>query len=116
VEPYERFPQTLPAGRQAGAGFSSRCPLNSAARAEQLLKTFSSRVRAVRYNKRMSKQTYFYAVSGFFLVAGALHLIRAVSGWEVTIADVSIPVWLSWVVVFLAGFLFYQGIQHGRKM
>lgn len=64
----------------------------------------------------MSKQTYYYAVSGIFLIIGVLHLVRALSGWEAVIAGITIPVWISWAAVIVAGYLAVRGFQFGRKM
>jgi hypothetical protein len=42
------------------------------------------------------------AVAVFALVA-VLHLLRLFAGWEVVVAGIIIPVWLSWIGVILAG-------------
>ena len=64
----------------------------------------------------MSKQTYYYVVSGLFLVIGAFHLVRVLSGWEAVIAGVEIPMWISWAAIVLAGYLAVRGFQFGKKL
>ena len=76
----------------------------------------SDRWPRVRYYTTMSKQTYYYGVAGVFLVVAALHLARALGGWEAVIAGVEIPVWVSWVAVAIAGYLAVRGYQFGSKM
>jgi hypothetical protein len=42
------------------------------------------------------------AVAVFALVA-LLHLLRLFAGWEILVAGIVIPVWLSWIGLILAG-------------
>ena len=42
------------------------------------------------------------AVAVFALVA-VVHLLRLFAGWEVVVAGIVIPVWLSWIGLILAG-------------
>lgn len=64
----------------------------------------------------MSKQTYYYTVSGVFFLVGTLHLVRVLNGWEAVIAGVIIPMWASWAAVVLAGYLAVRGYQFGKKL
>lgn len=64
----------------------------------------------------MSKQTYYYVVSGVFLVIGVMHFVRAMNEWPAFISGVEIPLWVSWVAVALAGYLSVRGFQYGRKL
>jgi hypothetical protein len=41
--------------------------------------------------------------SGLLAAATFVHLVRAMTGVPVTIGSVAIPLWLSWVVVPVAG-------------
>jgi hypothetical protein len=63
----------------------------------------------------MDKRTYFYTTAVVFLVIGLLHLTRAFRGWEAVIGGVEIPVWASWVVVALAGYLALTGFEFAKK-
>ena len=42
------------------------------------------------------------AVAVFTLVA-LVHLLRLFAGWEVVVAGIVIPVWLSWIGLIFAG-------------
>ena len=64
----------------------------------------------------MSKQTYFYAVSAVFIIVAVLHLVRALSGWELMLGGAEIPMWVSWAVVIITGYLAYRGVRFGRNM
>lgn len=64
----------------------------------------------------MSKQTYYYVVSGVFLIVGVMHLVRVMNQWPAYIAGVEIPLWVSWVAVALTGYLAVRGFQYGRKL
>ncbi len=41
--------------------------------------------------------------SGFFGLAGGVHLVRAVTGLPLAVGGTAIPLWVSWVVFPLAG-------------
>jgi hypothetical protein len=64
----------------------------------------------------MSKQTYYYAVAGVFLLVGVMHLVRVFSQWDAVIAGVDIPLWVSWAAAAIAGYLAVRGFQFGRRM
>jgi len=64
----------------------------------------------------MTKQTYYYVVSGVFAVVALFHFARALSGWEAIIGGVIIPVWVSWAGFALAGYLSIRGYQFGKRM
>lgn len=60
-------------------------------------------------------QKKFSLVAGvIFLVIAVLHLLRIVSGWEVLVAGVSIPLWVNWVGLMVAGYLGYTGIKQSK--
>lgn len=64
----------------------------------------------------MSKQTFYYLVSGVFLLVAVAHLMRAFYGWEAIVGGIAIPVSFSWVAVALAGYLGYRSYGYGKKM
>ncbi len=64
----------------------------------------------------MSKQTFYYVVSGVFFLVAFAHLMRAVYGWEAVIGGVAIPVSFSWGAVLLAGYLGYRSYSFGKKL
>jgi len=54
----------------------------------------------------------FYSISGtIFLLIAVGHLLRILNGWGAEIGSFSIPMWISWVAVVLAGYLSYQGLK-----
>lgn len=56
------------------------------------------------------EQKTFIKISGWiFGVIALVHAVRLVFGWVATINDFVVPVWLSGVVVVIAGYLAYQG-------
>ena len=58
----------------------------------------------------MKTKTFFKVAGIIFLLIASLHLLRAVLGWDILINSVVIPMWVSWVVVVIAGFLAYAGL------
>ncbi|PIP86969.1 hypothetical protein COW81_02795 [Candidatus Campbellbacteria bacterium CG22_combo_CG10-13_8_21_14_all_36_13] len=59
----------------------------------------------------MSKFSYFYFSSFIFFFAGLLHLYRALNGFELSIGPLSIPVWMSWVLVLITGIMVYFSVK-----
>jgi protein-S-isoprenylcysteine O-methyltransferase Ste14 len=49
------------------------------------------------------------------LVVAAAHLLRIVDGWQVTIADSLIPMWVSWLGMLLAGFVGTMLLREARR-
>ena len=55
----------------------------------------------------MNQKTYLQVTGLFLTVAAIVHLLRAVLGWEASVAGWMVPVWLSWIAVVIAGYLAY---------
>lgn len=56
----------------------------------------------------------FSSVAGaIFCAVAAAHLLRIYMGWPVLIGTWSVPIWLSWIAVFVAGALGYFGFRFG---
>ena len=49
-----------------------------------------------------------------FLVVALMHLLRIIFGWSVEIGSLSIPFWVSWLGVLVAGALAYLGFTQYR--
>ena len=49
-----------------------------------------------------------------FLVVAIMHLLRIIFGWSVEIGGLSIPFWVSWLGVLVAGALAYFGFTQRR--
>ncbi len=58
----------------------------------------------------------YTSVSGMlFILIGLVHLWRVSMGYPVTIGEMFVPVWASWVVIVVAAFMAYQGLHKHRK-
>jgi hypothetical protein len=55
-----------------------------------------------------SERMLLHIVGFVFLIVALVHAARLVFGWNVTIGDLAIPLWLSWCGVALAGYLSYS--------
>jgi hypothetical protein len=53
----------------------------------------------------MSRNAYRYVSGSIFGVVALGHLVRALLAVPVQIGDSSIPIWLSWIAVVVAGAL-----------
>ena len=63
----------------------------------------------------MTAKSYCRLAALILAVVAALQLIRAVSGWPITVgATTSIPLWASWVVGVIAGVLAWIGFDASR--
>ena len=49
-----------------------------------------------------------------FIVVAIMHLLRIILGWQVEIGGLSIPFWVSWLGVLVAGALAYFGYTQKR--
>lgn len=56
-----------------------------------------------------------YTTAVIFLIIAVLHLMRVVLGWYAEIGGWTVPFWLSWVAVIIAGFLAYVGFKLANK-
>ena len=52
--------------------------------------------------------------AALFLVMAIAHLLRIILGWQVGIGGVSMPFWLSWLAVLVAGAFAYFGFALKR--
>ena len=60
-------------------------------------------------------QRLFNRVAGaIFLVIAALHLLRLIFGWEAVIAGWPVPQGLSWIALFVSGFLTLTSFKLSR--
>jgi hypothetical protein len=51
-------------------------------------------------------QRIYVAVSGFiFDLVFLLHLLRIIFGWRAEVGEFEVPMWVSWVSLFVAGYL-----------
>ena len=59
--------------------------------------------------QHMSASSYARLAGAIFAIIALLQLARAVAGWPVTVGDVTMPVWPSWVAFAVAGGLAWLG-------
>jgi hypothetical protein len=58
----------------------------------------------------MDQKTFNLIAGLIFAVVALLHLLRAYMGWQVVIADWTVPMWLSWIAFVVAAGLAYFGL------
>ena len=63
----------------------------------------------------MSRKAYFLVAAPIFSLVCLLHLARIVFGWSLVIDNWSVPMWLSWVSLIVAGALAYFGFSLAAK-
>jgi hypothetical protein len=63
---------------------------------------------------RLSRETYMTVTAALFLVVAIMHLLRIIFRWQVEIGGLSIPFWVSWLGVLVAGALAYFGFTQNR--
>ena len=63
----------------------------------------------------MKSQTFYNTSAVLFASIGFVHLLRAVNKWDVMLGDWLAPIWISWLAVFVAGYLAYCGFKLGQK-
>jgi hypothetical protein len=62
----------------------------------------------------MSSRNFSALAAVIFAIVAALHVIRAVAGWPVTIDAMSVPIWASWVACLATGALAWLGFAASR--
>ena len=58
----------------------------------------------------MDQKTFTIVAGVVFLVVALFHLVRIYEGWPVEIGDWSIPMWVSWIGLIVAGGLAFSGL------
>jgi hypothetical protein len=64
----------------------------------------------------MTQRTFFLIAAAVFSLIALGHAIRLLFGWHVTIENVVVPVWISWIGLAIAGYLAYEGFRLGRRI
>jgi hypothetical protein len=57
----------------------------------------------------MNEKTFATIAAVIFALVALLHLLRLVMGWSVVIDSWTVPMWVSWVGLAVAGSLSYYG-------
>ena len=59
----------------------------------------------------MTQRTFNTAAGTVFLLVAILHTLRLLFGWQAIIGGWTIPLWVSWAGVVVAGFLAYSAFN-----
>jgi hypothetical protein len=62
----------------------------------------------------MAQRTFSLITAILFSLIALLHALRLLRGWQATIGDIVVPVWVSWIGLAIAGYLAYQGFKLSR--
>lgn len=57
----------------------------------------------------MTAKSFSLLAAVIFTIIAIVQFIRAISGWEITIATTAVPMWPSWIAVLVAGVLAWLG-------
>ena len=63
----------------------------------------------------MNQGAFVLVTSSIFALIAVLHALRLIYGWNVTIGEWTVPVWVSAVGFLIAGYLALQGLLLRRK-
>ena len=63
----------------------------------------------------MKHGAFLLVTSAIFALIALLHALRLVYGWNVTIGEWTVPVWVSAVGFLIAGYLALQGFRLKRR-
>lgn len=59
----------------------------------------------------MTEKTFSTITAVIFGVVAILHLLRLVLGWAVVVESWTVPMWVSWIGLIVAGGLSYYGTK-----
>ncbi|MCR4279475.1 MAG: hypothetical protein NUV78_01920 [Candidatus Zambryskibacteria bacterium] len=59
----------------------------------------------------MNPKSFLTTAGTIFLIVAVMHFLRVINSWEANIGTWAVPMWLSWVVFLLLGYLAYQGLS-----
>jgi hypothetical protein len=59
----------------------------------------------------MTEKTFATIAAVIFALVALLHLLRLVMGWSVVVDSWTVPMWVSWVGLVVAGGLSYYGAR-----
>jgi hypothetical protein len=63
----------------------------------------------------MSKTVYAVTSGLIFALIATGHVLRLATGWKLTIADQSIPTWVSWIAFVIFTYLASEAFRQSRK-
>jgi hypothetical protein len=59
----------------------------------------------------MDRKTFFIVAGIIFVLVALVHLARIYMDWPVVIGDWSVPIWVSWIGLVIAGGLAIFGLR-----
>jgi len=62
----------------------------------------------------MTPRIFSLITATLFSLIALLHALHLLRGWQVTIGDIVVPLWVSWIGLAIAGYLAYQGVKLSR--
>lgn len=74
--------------------------------------------KAHRHFRRSSgrgEHDYLVVATGIFFVVALAHFVRAFYGVELAVGGWSVPAWMSWAGVLVAGLMAWRGWQYSRR-
>ena len=63
----------------------------------------------------MSLKTFLLLASIIFAIVALAHLLRVFMGWPIIIDNWTVPMWLSWIALVIAGGLGFFGLRLARS-
>jgi len=63
----------------------------------------------------MDAKTFSLVAGVIFAIVALAHLARIVTDWSVIIGDWSIPMWVSWIALVVAGGLALLGLRLSQR-
>ena len=64
----------------------------------------------------MTREAFCIVAAVIFAVVALLHLLRIYMDWPVVIADWSVPMWVSWIALVVAGILAIWGLAFAARV
>ncbi|HEY4496930.1 MAG TPA: hypothetical protein VI432_02170 [Candidatus Paceibacterota bacterium] len=63
----------------------------------------------------MTSKQYLQISGSLFLIIGSVHFLRIIYGWEASVAGWSVPMWISWLALLLAGYLSFNAFSLSKR-
>ena len=63
----------------------------------------------------MDQKTFNIVTGASFLVVALVHVLRILLGWPAVIGNWTLPMWVSWIGLVVAGSLSYFGLSLGAR-
>jgi hypothetical protein len=63
----------------------------------------------------MTPRIFSLIAAAVFSLIALGHALRLLFGWHVTVENMVVPVWISWIGHTIVGYLVYQGFRSSRS-